>query len=67
MRPQLISFTFLTALACGCSPAPHTAIAAGHHFVCIDGVEYFDDAEAVPPHNPSPHLKPDGKPYTCNY
>jgi hypothetical protein len=67
MRSRVISIAFLSALVAGCTPIPHTRVAGDHRFVCIDGVEYIDDASAVPAHNPTPHLKPDGKPYTCNY
>jgi hypothetical protein len=67
MRSRMISMALLSALVGGCAPAPHNAVVGGHHFVCIDGVEYFNDGEQVPPRNPTPHLKPDGKPYSCNY
>ena len=68
MKPHIISFAILSAIpATGCSPVAHTSVVGEHHFICIDGVEYLDDADAVPKQNPTPHLKPDGTPYTCNY
>jgi hypothetical protein len=65
MRSRVISIAFLSGLAAACTAMPHTRFdSAGEHhsFACIDGVEYFDSGP-----NPTPHLKPDGKPYTCNY
>jgi hypothetical protein len=68
MRSKMISIAFLSLLVGGgCSPIPHTRVGGDHRFICIDGVEYLDDADAVPKQNPTPHLKPDGTPYTCNY
>jgi hypothetical protein len=68
MRSKIISIAFLSALAgAGCTPIPHTRVAGDHRFICIDGVEYLDDSSSSHGDNPTPHLKPDGKPYTWNY
>ena len=67
MRFRIISIAFLPALAGACVPVPHTRVEGMHRFVCIDGVEYLDDSTSPHGDNPTPHLKPDGKPYTCNY
>ena len=67
MRSQVISIAFLSALVGGCVPIPHTRVEGDHRFTCIDGVEYLDDAASPRGNNPTPHLKPDGKPYTCSY
>jgi hypothetical protein len=66
MRSRIYSIAFISAVVAGCAPIPHTRTAGDHRFVCIDGVEYLESgSHAGEP--TTPHLKPDGTPYSCNY
>jgi len=57
-----------TLLVSGCVHDPHIHYADGHDLVRVDGVEYIAPASGPRSNEPTtPHLKPDGTPYTCNY
>jgi hypothetical protein len=68
MRSRILSSAFLLAVVAGCTPIPHTRTAGDRRFVCIDGVEYLSPEAGPRAGEPTtPHLKPDGMPYSCNY
>jgi hypothetical protein len=57
-----------TLIVSGCVPDPRIHHADGHDLVCVDGVEYIAPDAGPRANEPTtPHLKPDGTPYTCNY
>jgi hypothetical protein len=69
MRFRTIAMAFLgTLVVSGCAPAPHIRRVNGNALICVDGVEYLAPEAGPRANEPTtPHLKPDGTPYTCNY